>query len=220
MSDVAPDIRAFADRHGLALPAGAADRLAAYVTLIEEANTAMNLVGPLPTHRLVRELICDSLMPLVLTPTLTGPVVDVGTGAGLPGIPLAIANPDTPFVLVEPRDRRFRFLGRAIRRLNLTNVQRLLGRIEDVSLPSVQSAVSKAFAPVPQWLDIGAALLPAGGTLFLLCAADDAPGPDPRFVLIAKHRYQWDQDSPDRVVMMMQRSSNASTQHRDSEHTR
>ena len=107
----------------------ALEPLLAYVTLLERLGRGTNLIGPLSRDRILSELIADALLPAMARPPL-GPLLDIGSGAGLPGLPLAITFPELPVHLVEPRQKRVTFLKTVTRRLGLTQVQIHGQRIE------------------------------------------------------------------------------------------
>jgi len=189
----------------LSLDADVRQTLLEYLALVLQADRAMNLIGRVRGRAAVEALICDSLVPLTLDVELASPLLDVGSGAGLPGIPLAIATADSrsgaddglDVTLLEPRDRRFRFLGHAIRTLGLEHTRRVRGRIEppdegselSSSEPEVLAAladleidperdrpstvVSKAVFELPTWLRLGAALVAPGGLVIAMCSASD-----------------------------------------------
>ena len=102
------------------LPAEAQRKLAAFEALIRKWNGYCRLVSKGDMRRLRERHIRDSL---ALLPWWEGRLVDLGTGAGLPGVPLAIARPATPVVLVERSVRKSRFLRQAIIDLHLDNVE-------------------------------------------------------------------------------------------------
>lgn len=96
-----------------------AQRLEAYESLLRLWAPRLNLFSPGDLNRLRERHIEDSLRALPLLEGLTGPCVDVGSGAGLPGVPLAICAPHLTWRLLEPRQRRAAFLEEVIRRLGL-----------------------------------------------------------------------------------------------------
>ena len=107
---------------GVSIPKTAATKLIDYAELVIEHNAATNLTGARSVTSFVTEQILDCLSMLtVIVPR--GPLVDVGSGAGLPGIPLAIALPRLSFFLLEPRAKRAGFLELAAGRLGLGKVQ-------------------------------------------------------------------------------------------------
>ena len=85
------------------------ERLAAYLALLDRARRSTNLTGPLPPEALADHAL-ESVFGRPLLPD-GARVVDVGSGAGFPGIPIAITRPDTTVTLVEPRRKRREFLG-------------------------------------------------------------------------------------------------------------
>lgn len=101
----------------------AEERLAAYAALVRSWAPRLNLVSVEDLERLEQRHIDDSLRAApILEECPDGPCVDVGSGAGLPGIPLAIASPGRRWRLIEPRKKRVAFLEEVIRRLGLGNV--------------------------------------------------------------------------------------------------
>ncbi len=105
---------------GVPLNSQSLPRLLNYIRLLERWNKAFNLVSRKDMDRLVARHLLDSLSVL---PWLEGPrVMDLGTGAGLPGIPLAIARSDLSFTLVDRNNRKIRFLTEVIGELKLANV--------------------------------------------------------------------------------------------------
>jgi 16S rRNA (guanine527-N7)-methyltransferase len=93
----------------LRIPSAAAAKLLDFGELVLAANLHTNLTGARNLTEIVRVHLLDSLAPLKFV-TLSSPIIDVGSGAGFPGIPAAIAFPDETFVLLEPRAKRAAFL--------------------------------------------------------------------------------------------------------------
>ena len=153
------------ERLGIPLPAEAVARLGAYLTLLERWNRAYNLTAVRdPEARVVRHVL-DSLSIL---PWLEGPrVLDVGSGAGLPGIPLAIARPEQGFCLLDSNGKRTRFLTQVAAELRLGNVAVVRGRVEDYR-PEIlfDSVVSRAFSTLADMVaDAGRLCAPEGRLL-------------------------------------------------------
>jgi len=118
--DSAAALIAAADALGTQLDRRAAQRLLAFAALLERANRAVNLVSRRDVDRLGPRHLLDSLSVAPLLPA--GRVMDLGTGGGLPGVPLAIAREDVRFTLVDRSERKVRFVERAVRELGLDNV--------------------------------------------------------------------------------------------------
>ena len=130
-----------------ALAAPALHKLRAFEALIRKWTRYCGLVSKAALRRLRERHIWDSL---TLLPWWHGRLLDIGTGAGLPGVPLAIARPDAPVLLMERSDRKSRFLRQAIIDLELSNVE--LAVADAASYPAERTfdtVVARALAPPP-----------------------------------------------------------------------
>lgn len=117
-----------ARKMGLKLPQAAAGRLADYVSLLEKWNRTYNLTAVRDPEQMVPRHVLDSLS---VVPFLHGQrVLDIGTGAGLPGIPLALACPALDFVLLDSNSKKTRFVTQAITELGLANASVIHSRVE------------------------------------------------------------------------------------------
>ncbi|PSJ41187.1 16S rRNA (guanine(527)-N(7))-methyltransferase RsmG [Zobellella endophytica] len=135
------------------------------VGLLDKWNKAYNLTSVRdPDAMLVRHIL-DSL---VVSPHLEGTrFIDVGTGPGLPGLPLAIINPDKQFVLLDSLGKRIRFIRMAVHHLGLTNVEAVQSRVEAYRPEQkFDGVLSRAFASLDDMLS-WCAHLPAPGGQFL-----------------------------------------------------
>ncbi len=149
----------------LPLPLGAVARMATYLALLERWNRAYNLTAVREPEAMVVRHLLDSLSIL---PWLEGPrILDVGSGAGLPGIPLAIARPELEFCLLDSNGKRTRFLNQAVAELRLTNVGVARSRVEDYQPATLfNSVVSRAFATLVDLVaDAGRLCAPEGRLL-------------------------------------------------------
>lgn len=155
------------ERLGIPLPDGAVERLAAYLALLERWNRAYNLTAVRDPDAMVIRHLLDSLSIL---PWIEGPrVLDVGSGAGLPGIPLAVARPGLAFCLLDSNGKRTRFLTQAVAELRLTNVEVVRSRVEDYQPPSLfNSVVSRAFATLAELLASAGRLCAPTGRLLAM----------------------------------------------------
>ena len=148
------------------LPPGAAERLASYEDLVRRWASRLDLVAPADLTRFAERHIADSLKALPLLAALSGSdAVDVGSGAGLPGIPLAIAAPERRWTLLEPRRARAAFLEEVVRSLELeaevsTQTAEALSRGER----RFTLATARALAPPEEAFALLAPLLEANGT--------------------------------------------------------
>jgi 16S rRNA (guanine527-N7)-methyltransferase len=133
------------DSAGITLPENQKQQLVGYVELLHKWNKAYNLTSVRrPEEMLVRHIL-DSI---VVEPHLQGSrFIDVGTGPGLPGIPLAIVRPDSHFTLLDSLGKRVRFLRQVQHELHLENITPVQSRVEEFPAePPFDGVISRAFA--------------------------------------------------------------------------
>ncbi len=153
------------------------DPLARYAGLVRTFATRMNLVSGDDLDRFEERHIDDSLRALRLLDELPeGICVDVGSGAGLPGIPLAIAQPNRRWRLIEPRQRRAAFLEEVVRELGLANVEVLTMTAElaaqDARWAGVHVlATARALAEPSRAVELLLPLVGPGGVLLVFTGA-------------------------------------------------
>jgi 16S rRNA (guanine527-N7)-methyltransferase len=130
----------------------------------------LGLIGPLEAERLwSRHVVNCALVAPLLRP---GRVGDVGSGAGLPGLVLAIARPDVDLVLIEPMERRTEWLTAEAARLELVNVTVVRGRAEDVRPdPLLDQVTARAVSALSKLIPLCAPLLKPGGELLFMKGA-------------------------------------------------
>ena len=136
---------------GIELPDQQKLQLIGYVELLHKWNKAYNLTSVRdPMQMLVRHIL-DSI---VVNPYLQGQrFIDVGTGPGLPGIPLAIVRPNAHFTLLDSLGKRVRFLRQVQHELGLSNIEPVQSRVEDfVAEPPFDGVISRAFASLQDML--------------------------------------------------------------------
>ena len=191
----APDLDAplRAGLAALALPGELAPPLLAYLDLLARWNRTYNLTAVRDPGEMVSRHLLDSL---AMRPYLDGigTLADLGTGPGLPGIPLAIAMPGLRVTLVEANGKKARFLREAVRTLGLGNAEVAESRIEALQRPGAFDAITaRALATLPQILAFGAHLLAPGGTLLAMKGArpdEEIAALPPGWRLQALHRLQ------------------------------
>ncbi|WP_374285294.1 16S rRNA (guanine(527)-N(7))-methyltransferase RsmG [Novosphingobium sp.] len=148
--------------------AAAAERLELLVQLLAEENQAQNLVSAASLDEVWRRHIADSAQLLTHVPRETGsPWLDLGTGAGFPGLVIAALRPEAEVLMVESRARRIDWLERARIAMGLQNAQVIGTRLEQVPTRPVRAISARAFAPLPRLLDLSARFSTAD-TIWLL----------------------------------------------------
>ncbi|KTD27922.1 16S rRNA (guanine(527)-N(7))-methyltransferase RsmG [Legionella israelensis] len=127
------------------------DKLILYLYLLNKWNQAYNLTAVREIETMLDRHIMDSL---AISPWLKGKrLIDVGTGAGLPGIPLAVTHPDRQFVLLDSNGKKIRFLQEVKRQLSLTNVQIEQNRAENYRpAQGFDTVISRAFSSLEQMI--------------------------------------------------------------------
>ena len=145
------------------------DLLLSYLEMIKRWNKAYNLVGTSKTDELLQKHLLDSLS--IVPYVKMAPVLDVGSGAGLPGIPLAISLPGISFTLLDSNGKKARFMRQVVMDLKLTNVDIVQTRVEDYQpiKEAPKTVLSRAFAPLNKALEILATVCaPQGQVLIML----------------------------------------------------
>lgn len=154
-----PDVSAqlFGDRIGLARE---------FTEALAREGEERGLIGPLELPRLWTRHILNSA---IAAPLFRGSVADVGSGAGLPGLVLAISRPDVRFTLIEPMERRIAWLSEQVAALELDNVEVLRARAEDARRPEGFDVVTaRAVSALRTLIPLVAPLVREGGELALL----------------------------------------------------
>ena len=148
----------------LPLDAAQQEKLLAYVALLSKWNKVYSLTAIREPERMVTHHLLDSLAPL---PAFKGEalrILDVGSGFGTPGIPLAIARPDWQFTLLDSNHKKTTFLRQALLELQLTNVSVATERVEHYRPESPFHIItSRAFADLAEFVKLTRHLLAEGG---------------------------------------------------------
>lgn len=151
-------LRKALQENGYTLSEAMIAKLTQYLELIQTWNRVFNLTTITEPRDMVYLHIIDSLS---VQPYLHGKrLLDVGSGAGLPGIPLAIINPDQHWVLLDKNSKKTRFMTQAIAELGLTNAEAIHARCEDFQpSPCFDSILSRAFSTIRVFVETTAHLL-------------------------------------------------------------
>ena len=158
-------------RLGLDIPAEAQAGMLEFIELLAKWNNTFNLTAVRDPARMVTHHLLDSLAVL---PWLHGRrVLDVGTGAGLPGIPLALASPEREFVLLDSQLKRIRFVNQAIGVLRLKNTVALQARVENFRATPIlargfDTVISRAFSNLAEFARAAEPLCAADGRLLAM----------------------------------------------------
>ncbi len=149
---------------GLTLDRGTQQRLLDYIALIEKWNRVYNLTAIREREKMVSHHLLDSL---AVAPHLHAKrLLDVGSGAGLPGIPLALANPDTHVTLLDSNHKKSAFLNQAVMELKLKNAEVCSERVESWQTQNrFDVIISRAFSDMGEFVRITRHLLAPGGML-------------------------------------------------------
>ena len=205
----------------VALDAAGAERLARYAGLIARWNAKIRLVGPDDALTIAREQIVDALAFARVAP-LAEAWWDVGSGAGLPGIVLALLDPARHFVLVEPIAKKVAFLEHAAAALALGNVAIVHGRVGEgrgggegaapplpsrpawtATIGAPRAALTRATFPPALWLPMAERLVGPGGLVLLAVAHEAELEPVAgRIAAIAHHAYRIPATGAPRVLVV------------------
>jgi 16S rRNA (guanine527-N7)-methyltransferase len=163
------------------------EAVSAWVTDVAAWNRKLDLTAARNDDELVDLMLADAaLLAEHLGRDLR--VVDVGSGAGAPGMPLALLRPDLQLTLVEPMQKRAALLRMTLGKQRLSNVRIEQLRGDEVS-GSFDVAISRATLPPPQWLELGVRLAPEG-EVWVLLAREPSPERD-GWQPVEEHRYRW-----------------------------
>ncbi|MGD8957446.1 MAG: 16S rRNA (guanine(527)-N(7))-methyltransferase RsmG [Chromatiaceae bacterium] len=150
------------DAMRIALDRAQQSALVGYLQRLTKWNRRYNLTAVRDPKALVARHVLDSLS--ILPWVDSGPVLDVGTGAGLPGIPLAIARPTMDFCLIDSSGKKTRFLRQIVSELGQPNVEIIHGRVEQLDRRQHFALItSRAFAALPDMLKASAPMLTESG---------------------------------------------------------
>jgi len=142
----------------------------AYLDLLARWNRAYNLSGIRDPDRMLTHHILDSL---AVRPYVSGPhCLDAGSGAGLPGLILALSRPDTEWVLLDSNRKKVRFLNQAVLELGPANIEVVAARLEKYRpQEGFSTIVSRAFTSLKRFRDLSRPLLVPGGRLLAMKGA-------------------------------------------------
>lgn len=161
----------------LSIPNDIRDRLLAFVELLHKWNRAYNLTAVRDIDTMVTRHLLDSL---AILPWIEGPnLLDVGSGAGLPGIVVAIVRPDIALTSIDSNGKKIRFQRQAAFELGLGNVTPVHDRVEALEGVTFDQITSRAFAAPAEFIHLTRSLLADGGHWLAMAGrVDDLALPD------------------------------------------
>ena len=192
------------DRHQL-------DQLWSYHRLLRSANADLNMTRIHNFENMVLKHYVDSLLVLKYV-DLPSPLVDMGSGPGLPGIPLKIARPEVSMILAEPRGARAQFLEDVRDRIGLSDLDVFAGKVNSKFPRQVEGVITRAVASIPETLTRVATCIATGGKMIFMKGPDcDDEIVEARsshadsFRLVDDHHYQIPGTPHDRRIVVYER---------------
>jgi 16S rRNA (guanine527-N7)-methyltransferase len=141
------------------------EAIEAYLSLLTRWQKSQRLVGSIEPGWLIKNVVLDSLLFLRLLPAGSITIADLGSGAGVPGVPLKIVRPELRVTLIESRERRASFLSAVVRELGLQDC-RVLGRRAEEIAPADRNqdvVVTRCAGDLSEVVHVAAALARPGG---------------------------------------------------------
>ena len=151
----------------LTLSGGQFDAFLTYLAELKKWNRAYNLTALRSDRDIVVRHFLDSLLFVKVLPSHTGSLADIGSGAGLPGIPISIVRPDLKVLLVEPTEKKIAFLDHLRRRLCLSHTEVMRARVQEIRDRRFDALVTRALFSIREFIACGSRLLNPGGLLVL-----------------------------------------------------
>lgn len=159
---------------GLDLPRATQEKLLAYLALVQKWNKIYNLTAVRDEDKMLTHHLLDSLAVVPYVKDAAA-ILDVGSGAGLPGIPLALALPGTKVTLLDSNQKKTTFLRQAKMQLALANVAVVCERVEKYQQKQLFNAItSRALAELHEFVALAGHLVEPGGQLIAMKGADPA----------------------------------------------
>jgi 16S rRNA (guanine527-N7)-methyltransferase len=164
-----------------------------YIEVLLKWNKTISLTTVTEVDKILAFHFGESLFALPMLPVGKSRLADVGSGAGFPGIPLAMARPSLDVTLIEPNAKKFAFLNEVIRQLSLKNVTAFRGRTSDVQSPDERFEIvtARAVGQFDELIGWTEARVTPGGKLILWVGDEDAKK------ILSDTRFEW--NSPERI---------------------
>jgi 16S rRNA (guanine527-N7)-methyltransferase len=163
------------------------DGVARYAEMLRDQGELRGLIGPREVPRIWERHILNSAAVVPFLPT-SGSVADIGSGAGLPGVVLAVMRPQLEVILVEPMERRTTWLSEVVAELGLTNVEVKRGRAEEFhGAFEVDAVTCRAVAALSKLVRLSMPLVRVGGEMVILKGRSVAEEVDPARKILRKY---------------------------------
>jgi 16S rRNA (guanine527-N7)-methyltransferase len=147
------------------------EQFSTFSDFLIEYNQKVNLTAITDPKEIIIKHFCDSIIPIDLVDDVES-IADIGSGAGFPGVPMAIVRPDTPVTLIESNGKKVAFLRALIDKLGLKNVTVVQGRAEDLARGELREhfeiVTARAFAPFAQLVEYTMPFLRIHGELLVM----------------------------------------------------
>lgn len=207
------------NRFGIGLSWDQIHKLGIFLDELEEWNKKFNLTGLASRQSIINELLIDSMMPAPFMPD-DGNLLDIGSGAGFPAIPIKICKPRLQCQLMEPKSKKIGFLKHIIRLAELEKVDVIKGRIEEqeglLHPEGYDVITSRGLAPLPQFLTWGAPHLTPGGLIVAFLGSQSEEALKKSADVIKKHHlflfksisYSLSGKSSERNLLILKRPGN------------
>lgn len=188
-----------------------------FMEKVIETNSKFNLTAILDREAFIKKHIIDSLLFLKFNKWDFMSVADIGTGAGIPGIVLAIIKPKTHFILVDSNNKKIMFINEFIKDNNITNVEAIKARAEELEI-KVDLVTSRAVAAMPMMLEVSSHLVNVGGKIILykgknleeeLCSGIKGPIPKLGLQFESITKYELDSENTRHFIEYNKISENA-----------
>ncbi|WP_275005274.1 16S rRNA (guanine(527)-N(7))-methyltransferase RsmG [Promicromonospora iranensis] len=186
--DVVPDSETLGASDAVKAYLGDAyDGVARYAEMLRDQGELRGLIGPREVPRIWERHILNSAAIMPYLPA-SGSVADIGSGAGLPGVVLALMRPDLEVILIEPMERRTTWLAEVVDELGLTNVQVKRGRAEEFhDAFEVDAVTSRAVAALSKLVRLSMPLVRVGGEMVILKGRSVAEEVEPARKVLRKY---------------------------------
>jgi 16S rRNA (guanine527-N7)-methyltransferase len=163
------------------------DGVARYAEMLRDQGELRGLIGPREVPRIWERHILNSAAVVPFLPT-SGSVADIGSGAGLPGVVLAVMRPQLDVILIEPMERRTTWLSEVVAELGLENVEVRRGRAEEYhGAFEVDAVTSRAVAALSKLVRLSMPLVRVGGEMVILKGRSVAEEVDPARKILRKY---------------------------------